>query len=135
MAVSTLIGVHLQALLSAWRIIPLKPNILIWSAAGEQILGPQALSKVPTEFQTQYPHYANPPTLSLLLTNIITKLTKKTPYTGQSSKYTTSSQDAQSLVKELLSLFDRHYNWYRRTQSGNLTAYSHPGGVNSEAYR
>lgn len=115
--------------------MPLKPNILIWSAAGEQILGPEARSKVPTEFQTQYPHYANPPTLSLLLTNIISKVTKKTPYNGHSSKYTTSSQDAQSLVKELLPLFDRHYNWFRRTQAGNLTAYSRPGGANSEAYR
>ncbi|KAJ0121877.1 hypothetical protein J7T55_002386 [Diaporthe amygdali] len=101
----------------------------------EQILGLEARSKVPTEFQTQYPHYANPPTLSLLLTNIISKVTKKTPYNGHSSKYTTSSQDAQSLVKELLPLFDRHYNWFRRTQAGNLTAYSRPGGVNSEAYR
>lgn len=135
LVVSTLIGVHLQISLEAWRIISLKPNILIWSAAGEQILGPEARSKVPTEFQTQYPHYANPPTLSLLLTNIISKVTKKTPYNGHSSKYTTSSQDAQSLVKELLPLFDRHYNWFRRTQAGNLTAYSRPGGVNSEAYR
>jgi mannosyl-oligosaccharide glucosidase len=29
----------------------------------EQILGPEARSKVPSEFQVQYPHYANPPTL------------------------------------------------------------------------
>lgn len=31
--------------------------------AREQILGDEARSKVPSEFQTQYPHYANPPTL------------------------------------------------------------------------
>jgi mannosyl-oligosaccharide glucosidase len=31
--------------------------------AREQILGEEARSKVPAEFQIQYPHYANPPTL------------------------------------------------------------------------
>lgn len=41
--------------------------------AREQILGPEARSKVPKEFQTQYPHYANPPTLMLLLSNILDK--------------------------------------------------------------
>lgn len=41
--------------------------------AREQILGPEARSKVPKEFQTQYPHYANPPTLMLLLSDILGK--------------------------------------------------------------
>lgn len=41
--------------------------------AREQILGPEARSKVPEQFQTQYPHYANPPTLMLLLSNILNK--------------------------------------------------------------
>lgn len=41
--------------------------------AREQILGPEARSKVPKEFVTQYPHYANPPTLMLLLTDILEK--------------------------------------------------------------
>lgn len=41
--------------------------------AREQILGLEARSKVPKEFQTQYPHYANPPTLLLLLSNILNK--------------------------------------------------------------
>jgi mannosyl-oligosaccharide glucosidase len=31
--------------------------------AREQILGDEARSKVPAEFQVQYPHFANPPTL------------------------------------------------------------------------
>lgn len=41
--------------------------------AREQILGSEARSKVPKEFQTQFPHYANPPTLMLLLSNILNK--------------------------------------------------------------
>lgn len=41
--------------------------------AREQILGPEARSKVPKEFTTQFPHYANPPTLMLLLSSILQK--------------------------------------------------------------
>lgn len=41
--------------------------------AREQILGPEARSKVPKEFTTQFPHYANPPTLMLLLSTILEK--------------------------------------------------------------
>lgn len=37
----------------------------------EQILGDEARSKVPPEFQVQYPHYANPPTLFFVLTKFI----------------------------------------------------------------
>ena len=42
--------------------------------AREQILGPEARSKVPPEFQIQYPHYANPPTLFLVVEAFIDKL-------------------------------------------------------------
>ena len=37
----------------------------------EQILGEEARSKVPAEFQTQYPAYANPPTLAMAVTAFI----------------------------------------------------------------
>ncbi|KAK1912124.1 hypothetical protein P3342_009723 [Pyrenophora teres f. teres] len=40
----------------------------------EQILGAEARSKVPEEFQVQYPHYANPPTLFMVLTSFLDKL-------------------------------------------------------------
>ena len=42
--------------------------------AREQILGDEARSKVPAEFQIQYPHYANPPTLFIVLNDYLTKL-------------------------------------------------------------
>jgi len=41
--------------------------------AREQILGDQARSKVPKEFQIQYPHYANPPTLFFILSKFLDK--------------------------------------------------------------
>jgi len=42
--------------------------------AREQILGDEARSKVPAEFQIQYPHYANPPTLFIVLNDYLIKL-------------------------------------------------------------
>lgn len=54
--------------------------------AREQILGPEARSKVPLEFQTQYPHYANPPTLFLVVQVFVAKLNGVTPYAGTPSR-------------------------------------------------
>jgi len=51
--------------------------------AREQILGDEARSKVPREFQVQYPHYANPPTLFLTLEALLNKMEtseNKEPY-------------------------------------------------------
>jgi mannosyl-oligosaccharide glucosidase len=42
--------------------------------AREQILGHEARSKVPPEFQIQYPHYANPPTLFLIIEGFMERL-------------------------------------------------------------
>jgi mannosyl-oligosaccharide glucosidase len=42
--------------------------------AREQILGQEARSKVPEEFQVQYPHYANPPTLFLVIESFMERL-------------------------------------------------------------
>jgi mannosyl-oligosaccharide glucosidase len=40
------------------------------------------LHQVPAEFQTQYPSYANPPTLVLALTKYIAKLKARTDSTA-----------------------------------------------------
>lgn len=53
----------------------------------EQILGDEARSKVPQEFQTQYPHYANPPTIFFILTKFIDKLEEVQAQGGDSSEY------------------------------------------------
>ncbi|KAM0808066.1 hypothetical protein AB5N19_08407 [Seiridium cardinale] len=105
--------------------------------AREQILGPEARIKVPKEFQIQYPHLANPPTfLSLLLPIIISKITRESSYEGHKSKYITHTEQSRALIEELFPLFERHYNWFRRTQAGNFTAaYARPSGANAEGYR
>ncbi|KAK0643831.1 glycoside hydrolase family 63 protein [Cercophora newfieldiana] len=92
----------------------------------EQILGPEARSRVPPQFQTQYPHYANPPTLSLIVPIIISKLTGASPYTGHPSVYISSPDQASILLKAIFPLLARHYDWFRRTQPGNFTAYPRP---------
>ncbi|KAG5219940.1 glycoside hydrolase family protein [Salix suchowensis] len=51
--------------------------------AREQILGEEARSKVPVEFQTQVPTYANPPTLTIAVTAFIERL--KVQSSGPSS--------------------------------------------------
>lgn len=105
--------------------------------AREQILGPEARSRVPEKFQVQYPHYANPPTLLLLFPILISKITGASPYVGHPSKYASSSDDASGLLKELYPLLTRHYNWIRDTQAGNFTAdYPRPeDAVPGEGYR
>ena len=42
--------------------------------AREQILGDEATSKVPKEFQTQYSHFANPPTLFMSIISYMNRV-------------------------------------------------------------
>ncbi|ETS83073.1 hypothetical protein PFICI_04949 [Pestalotiopsis fici W106-1] len=101
----------------------------------EQILGEEARSKVPKKFQTQYPHYANPPTLALLLPKIISKMTNESEYRGHESIYVTNLDEARRLLQQLFPLFKRQYEWFRRTQAGNFSAYPRPFNSNEEGYR
>ncbi|KAF2201713.1 glycoside hydrolase [Delitschia confertaspora ATCC 74209] len=103
----------------------------------EQILGPEARSKVPEQFQVQYPHYANPPTLLVLLSPLIlSKIQNPASYNGHPTRYLTADSSS-ALLKELYPLLTKHYNWFRRTQAGNFTeAYPRPeNAVAGEAYR
>ncbi|KAK4442081.1 glycoside hydrolase [Podospora aff. communis PSN243] len=92
----------------------------------EQILGPEARSRVPSEFQVQYPHYANPPTLELLVPIIISKLDGSSSYNGHHSTYISNPSEGSAMLKYLYPLLTRHYDWFRRTQTGNFTAYPRP---------
>jgi mannosyl-oligosaccharide glucosidase len=74
-------GFH-QMLISAWDSSLSLEMLDSWTSlvddngwiAREQILGDEARSRVPAEFQTQYPHFANPPTLVLPLLSLVTKM-------------------------------------------------------------
>ena len=104
--------------------------------AREQILGPEARSKVPLEFQTQFPQFANPPTLFVVVETFANILTGKERYRGTASKWIANPKAAYDLVNSLYIKLQRHYTWFRRTQSGNLTySSSHRETPNLEAYR
>lgn len=96
--------------------------------AREQILGAEARSKVPTEFQVQYPHYANPPTLYMVLETLIDK--------AQNMKDTSvDATTTKAWLRDLYPLLQRNLEWYRKTQPGDLKSYDRPAFNSKEAYR
>ncbi|KAL9052474.1 MAG: hypothetical protein Q9162_005386 [Coniocarpon cinnabarinum] len=97
----------------------------------EQILGPEARSKVPQEFQVQYPHYANPPTLFLTLEHIVRNilLNTKTPFSDAEREAFTRT------LAHVYPLLKRNLAWYRKTQRGDLKSYDRPETASREAYR
>ncbi|KAF4576863.1 Processing alpha glucosidase I [Pleurotus pulmonarius] len=126
--------------------------------AREQILGEEVRSKVPTEFQTQIPTYANPPTLTVAVTAFIERL--KAQSSGPSSqdlgmdyavggsqvplgtdspksgsKYLESPEHAMAFLKSIYKPLKRHYDWFRRTQRGQIKQYGRQARSRTEAYR
>ncbi|GAA6060932.1 hypothetical protein JCM10212_003840 [Sporobolomyces blumeae] len=125
----------------------------------EQILGEEARSKVPQEFQTQYPSYANPPTLTMGLTAYIARL-RNLGLTSLSSIVEASSSSAQDVFAAsgasgaplsdlhlssptlaadyLTSLYPKlklHYNWFRSTQRGQIREFGRSSRSSAEGYR
>ncbi|WEW61507.1 Processing alpha glucosidase I [Emydomyces testavorans] len=106
--------------------------------AREQILGPEARSKVAPEFQVQYPHYANPPTLFMILEEVVNKL-KAGPTTPVApdlrSMYLTSPEAAEAYLRSLYPLLKRQYFWFKKTQWGDIKSYDREAYSTKEAYR
>ncbi|KAL8670206.1 MAG: hypothetical protein Q9168_005239 [Polycauliona sp. 1 TL-2023] len=104
-------GFHLQVILDwdmdlALEVVSSWFNLMNeegWIAR-EQILGPEARSKVPSEFQVQYPHYANPPTLFSVIVAFLDRLQKPALYSGAPSAST------------------QGYRWRGRTPQHTLTS-------------
>lgn len=127
--------------------------------AREQILGEEARSKVPKEFQTQVPNYANPPTLTMAVTAFIDRLKKYSPQiTDQDlgldfglgeqvplsgtpithsirSRYLEDHGMALEYLKSIYQPLKRHYDWFRRTQRGQIKQYGRKARSRTEAYR
>jgi mannosyl-oligosaccharide glucosidase len=111
----------------------------------EQILGAEARSKVPTEFQIQYPHYANPPTLFFVVEAYLDKLLKlqqNASYIVDFAEFGDSLPNsfkdpvlAKNFLKNLYPLLKRHYYWFRKTQIGDMRTYDRPETTSKEAYR
>ncbi|KAI0546305.1 family 63 glycoside hydrolase [Xylaria curta] len=114
--------------------------------AREQILGDEARSKVPPEFQVQYPHYANPPTLYLTLEVFLDKLQKSngsqeagrerlTAGDFLQTTYVDNPELGMEYLRKLYPLLRRQYLWFKKTQFGDIKGYDREAYSNKEAYR
>lgn len=114
--------------------------------AREQILGAEARSKVPQEFQTQYPHYANPPTLFLVIDAFVEKLRKTNgslpagrAHLSQDETLATASLDNPEIgleyLRRLYPLLRRQFYWFKKTQAGDIKSYDREAYSSKEAYR
>lgn len=115
--------------------------------AREQILGPEPRSKVPDEFQVQYPHYANPPTLFLIVESFTAALREKhgkLPTGGESKPQSgiplgvAHLEDANlgaDYLSAIYPLLRRHFDWFRKTQRGDVRSYERQAFSSREAYR
>lgn len=135
-------GFHLQVVLDwdmdlALEIVSSWFNLMDENGwiAREQILGPEARSKVPSEFQTQYLHHANPPTLFLVVQALVAKLNGESPFSGAPSQYLSDSAAAKEFLKTMYPKMKKHYEWFCRTQAGNLKNYQLPGYDFNQGYR
>lgn len=125
--------------------------------AREQILGEEARSRVPKEFQTQYPLYANPPTLIMAVTMFLDRLDARSdspvdasfgtvqsvfsssdssdPLSALSNKLVQDADAARSFLSSIYPHLRRHYLWFRRTQRGEITEWDREASSKGEAYR
>ena len=126
--------------------------------AREQILGEEARSRVPQEFQTQVPFWGNPPTLTMAVTAFINRLKKtetgptvqdlgmdygmggQVPITDTQpsdlhSRYLEDRELSISYLQSIYKPLKRHYDWFRRTQRGQIKQYGRKARSRTEAYR
>lgn len=127
----------------------------------EQILGAEARSKVPPEFQVQYPHYANPPTLFLIFEDLMDRLVLSngtTSATVAASATATAAASAtagdadlptpfletvhlrdpefaKQYLRDMYPLLRRQHQWFRRTQFGDARSYDREAFSDREVYR
>ncbi|KAF9134810.1 Processing alpha glucosidase I [Mortierella sp. 14UC] len=123
----------------------------------EQILGEEARSRVPEQFQIQYPEHANPPTLLYAIGGYLDRLSNatntfsvgafgNTAQTQFGSDFTEGEQDvqngrllnkdlAQQYLAELYPKLRTNYEWMRRTMQGGIREYGRTSRSRTEGYR
>jgi mannosyl-oligosaccharide glucosidase len=101
----------------------------------EQALGVEAESKTSSDAITQLPHIATPPTIFLVISKFIDLLQGKATYSGHHSLYLSRIETGADFVAEIYPLLNKHYEWFRRSQSGDVEAYSIPSANLDEGYR
>ncbi|KAK3809659.1 MAG: glycoside hydrolase [Linnemannia elongata] len=123
----------------------------------EQILGEEARSRVPEQFQIQYPEHANPPTLLYAISGYLDRLSNVTntfsvgafgnaAQTQFSSDFAEGEQDvlngrladsdlAKQYLAELYPKLRTNYDWMRRTMQGGIREYGRTSRSRVEGYR
>ncbi|CAA2997449.1 Mannosyl-oligosaccharide glucosidase GCS1 [Olea europaea subsp. europaea] len=81
----------------------------------EQILGAEALSKVPAEFVLQYPTDGNPPTLFLVLRDLMCSI-KKNQFAA------TERNEISIFLDQAFIRLEAWFNWFNTTQSGKIAS-------------
>ncbi|KAL2547190.1 Mannosyl-oligosaccharide glucosidase GCS1 [Forsythia ovata] len=81
----------------------------------EQILGDEALSKVPSEFVLQYPTTGNPPTFFLILRDLMCSI-KKNQFAA------TERNEISIFLDRAFIRLEAWFNWFNTTQSGNIAS-------------
>ncbi|XPS77894.1 Mannosyl-oligosaccharide glucosidase [Ascochyta lentis] len=102
--------------------------------AREQVLGTEADHGTPSDFVTQYPHIANPPTLFFAVSKFIDMLQGKAKYHGHTSTLV-KPEAGKEFVTKLYPLLKKHYEWWRKSQAGDVEAHSVPSANLNEGYR
>ncbi|KAF1358227.1 glycoside hydrolase [Lizonia empirigonia] len=102
--------------------------------AREQVLGTEAEHGTPGASVTQYPHIANPPTLFLTVSRFVDMLQGRTKYYGHTSTLL-QPEAGKKFVAKLYPLLKKHYEWWRKSQSGDVEAHSVPSANLNEGYR
>ncbi|KAI8320406.1 glycoside hydrolase [Martensiomyces pterosporus] len=114
--------------------------------AREQILGEEARSKVPSEFQVQYPNFANPPTLAFAVEAAIErfKAAHSMKNTHDGSVYFDGVGDSTTppeaalrhrILGELSTNASRVLTFFENTQGGDVQETAHKGDVAARGYR
>jgi len=102
----------------------------------EQILGDEARSRVPQEFQVQYPEHANPPTLLTAVNGYLDRL--QAAASGDTRDVTNARLDpehAQQFLARLYPKLRSNYNWMRKTMQGGIRQYGRMSRSRVEGYR
>ncbi|AOA61544.1 Processing alpha glucosidase I [Komagataella phaffii CBS 7435] len=114
--------------------------------AREQILGPEARSRVPAEFQVQNPNIANPPTLML----VFAKLLNMAHDSPKSEDDFVSIQDLSEnmghvhldnpeilvdYAEDIYPRLKKHFEWFATTQKGETLGLSRESKYPNQLYR
>ncbi|VZH98375.1 unnamed protein product [Fusarium fujikuroi] len=99
--------------------------------AREQILGHEARSKVPPEFQVQFPHYANPPTLFLIIEGFMERLRASNGTKREAKERILGADPLQTAHLDNIELGE---NYLRRLR-GDIKNYDRDAYSTKEAYR